>query len=213
MLWRSRMAESEIEQEKPEPAETKNKGRGAKKKAKRASGAERIRTARIYPALSFEQALVLADAIHTHASGERVSRLTLLKHMNLSPTSSATQILITSSAKYGLTKGSYVADHLELTPKGKIASDKANPAKGQLKARKELAIDGIKPFEVLYTRYKGKKLPSHDVMRDVLTEADLEVADEKECIDTFVVNVKFLGLLQTIAGSETLIPVETVLEE
>jgi hypothetical protein len=32
------------------------------------------------------------------------SRLTLLKAINLSPTSSSTQILITSSGKYGITK-------------------------------------------------------------------------------------------------------------
>ena len=50
-------------------------------------------------------------------------------------------------------------------------------------------------------------------MKDVLREAKLSIADEKECIDTFVVNAKFVGLLQTIAGSETLVPVETLLEQ
>lgn len=75
------------------------KRKGGKKAKKKKDGAVRARTQRIYPALSFEESLVLADAIQTHASGERVSRLTLLKAMNLSPTSSATQILITSSGK------------------------------------------------------------------------------------------------------------------
>jgi hypothetical protein len=174
---------------------------------------KRTRTPRIYPALSFEESLVLADAIQMHASGEKVARLTLLKQMNLSPTSSATQILITSAGKYGLTKGSYVADHLELTAEGKIASDKNAPIKLKTQTRFDLAIKGIAPFEVLYGRYRGKKLPSHDVLKDVLREAQLEVSDEKECIDTFVVNAKFLGLLQTIAGSETLIPIETLIEQ
>jgi hypothetical protein len=66
---------------------------------------------------------------------------------------------------------------------------------------------------VLYNRYRGKKLPSHDVLKDVLKEAELEISDAKECIDTFVVNTKFLGLLQTIAGSETLVPIETLIEQ
>ena len=194
----------------PKATPRTRKGRGAKKK--KAQG-KRTRIPRIYPALSFEESLTLADAIHTYAAGERVARLTLLKQMNVSPTSSVTQILITSSGKYGFTTGSFVAEHLELTPQGRIASDKSSSPKAKAQARFELAIKGIKPFEVLYNRYRGKKLPSHDVVKDVLREAKLEIADERECIDTFIVNAKFLGLLQTIAGSETLIPIETLLEQ
>ena len=197
-----------------ESKEAKNAPAKAKKKPKKGKGGNvRARTTRIYPALSFEECLVLADAIQTHASGEKVARLTLLKALNLSPTSSSTQILITSSGKYGLTKGSYAAEHLELTEDGKVASDKNSPPRPKTQARFNLAIKNIKPFELLYNRYRGKKLPSHDVMKDVLDEAKLQITDQKECIDTFVVNVKFIGLLQTIAGSETLVPIETLLEQ
>ena len=187
--------------------------RKVKKAKARKSHAKRTRTPRIYPVLSFEESIFLSDAIHTHAAGERVSRLTLLKQMNRSPTSSSTQILITSSGKYGITTGSFAAEHLELTSQGKIATDKASPPKVKAKARFELAIESIKPFAVLYNRYRGKKLPSHAVMKDALIEAKLEITDEKECIDTFIVNAKFLGLLQTIAGSETLVPIETLVEQ
>ncbi|MEO7860764.1 MAG: hypothetical protein ABIU05_10010 [Nitrospirales bacterium] len=86
------------------PEVSASKKAAKKSQPKRISGgssAKRTRTPRIYPALSFEESLVLADAIHTHASGEKVGRLTLLKAMNMSPTSSSTQILITSSGKYG----------------------------------------------------------------------------------------------------------------
>jgi hypothetical protein len=200
--------------EKPQNRKASNKEQVRKtvKKARKDSS-KRSRTPRIYPALSFEASLTLADAIHTYASGERVARLTLLKQMNLSPTSSATQILITSSSKYGITTGSFAADHLELTPVGRVASDKASSPRPKAQARFDLAIKNIKPFEVLYDRYRGKKLPSHDVMRDTLKEAKLEITDDKECIDTFIVNAKFLGLLQTIAGSETLLPIEMLLEQ
>ena len=34
-----------------------------------------------------------------------------------------------------------------------------------------------------------------------------------ECIDTFIVNAKFLGLLRTIAGSEVLIPIDQAVDE
>jgi len=204
-------ADDSIEKAKPGKKSKKKKAKTKKKTIR--SSPKRNRTVRIYPALSFEETLVLSEAIHTYASGERVARLTLLKQMNLSPTSSSTQILITSSGKYGLTKGSYIAEHLELTELGRKATDKTIPVRVRTQAGFDLAIKNIKPFEVLYARYRGKKLPSHDVMFDTLEEADLEIADNKECIDTFVVNAKYLGLLQTIAGSETLVPIETLLEQ
>lgn len=34
----------------------------------------------------------------------------------------------------------------------------------------------------------------------------------KECVDTFVLNAKFLGLLRTMAGAERLLPIEYLLE-
>jgi hypothetical protein len=201
-----------------QPAPTAASGKSAKrkpkrKKAKAKNGSKRVRVARIYPALSFEESLPLAEAIHTHAAGERVSRLTLLKAMNLSPTSSATQILITSSSKYGLTTGSFVAEHLELTEEGRKATEVNRPNRVRTQARFNLAIKGIKPFDVMYEKYKGKKLPSQDVLRDSLMEASLEISDPKECIDTFIVNAKFIELLQSIAGSETLVPIQTLLEQ
>jgi hypothetical protein len=193
------------------PKKVTSKARGKKRKAKSAS--KRSRNARTYPAWSFEETLVLADAIHKHAAGDRVARLTLLKAMDLSPTSSATQNLITNSGKYGITKGSFSAEYLELTEEGKKATDSTTPPRDKAQARFNLAVKGIKPFDVIYTRYQGKKLPSHEVMRDTLKEAGLEVADPKECTDTFVVNAKFIGLLQSIAGSETLVPIQTLLEQ
>ena len=155
----------------------------------------------------------MGESIHQFASGERVNRLTLLQKLNKSPTSSSIQILITSSGKYGITKGSFVADYLELTDIGKVASDPSAKPLDKLTARFKLAIEEIEPFKLLYNRYKGKKLPAHEILADALKEAKQEVSDFAECIDLFIVNAKFIGLLQTIAGSETLLPLETVLEQ
>jgi hypothetical protein len=185
-----------------------------KKKGKRKAGtSQRTRTVRPYPASSFEEALPLAEAIHEYASSEKVRRLTLLKHLEKSPTSSSTMMLITNSTKYGLTKGSYAADWLELTEIGSIASNPASPPREKLKARFDLAIEGVAPFQKLYSEFKGKRLPSHDVLKDVLLEGKFEIDKPTECVDLFIVNAKYLGLLQTIAGSETLIPIEQALDE
>ncbi len=136
-----------------------------------------------------------------------------MKEMNKSPTSSVSQLLITNSGKYNITTGSYIAEWLELTPDGKIASNQAIPEKERLQAKFRLAVEGVAPFKALYEEYKGKKLPSHEVMKDFLQSVNSKVENLTECIDLFIVNAKFLGLLQTIAGSEMLIPIEQVVDE
>ena len=79
----------------------------------------RTRQARPYPASSFTDALPLGEAIMRHASGEKVRRLTLVQQMDKSPNSGTTKMMITNSGKYGITKGSYAAEYLELTETGR----------------------------------------------------------------------------------------------
>lgn len=187
----------------------------AKKRGKAVPAADsaRTRTARPYPASSFSDALVLGDAIMRFASGDRVRRLTLLAQMDKSPTSGPTKMMITNSGKYGITTGSYSAEYLELTEKGRLAVDSSLPHAQRCRAAFDLAIDGIPPFKVLYDHYKDKRLPEREVMKDVLRDSSITVPDIDECVDTFTVNVKDLELLRTIGGAETLVSIDQVLEE
>ena len=51
-------------------------------------------------------------------------------------------------------------------------------------------------------------------MRDALHEGNYSGRIEyQECVETFIVNAKFLGLLRTVAGSERLISIEQLLDE
>jgi hypothetical protein len=92
-------------------------------------------------------------------------------------------------------------------PSGRKAS------KERLQARYALAIEGIVPFKALNEEYLGKKIPSREVMRDFLSGSITDIENLSECLDLFIVNVKFLGLLQTIGGSETLVPLAHLLDE
>jgi hypothetical protein len=210
------------------PATAKAKSSAGKSKAKRGrkrtggrrktagkakAGTGRTRNLRPYPAASFEDALPLGQAIQTFASGEKVRRLTLLGKMNKSPSSSATRLLITHSSRYGITVGSYAAEWLELTELGAIVTAPDTAPRARLEASFKLAIEGIEIFNYLYEQYRGKKLPSHEVMKDVVRESNLAVEDEQECIDLFIVNAKYLGLLQTLAGAETLLPLDHILDD
>lgn len=170
------------------------------------------RSLRSYPASSFEDALTLGQEIIKHAPEGKMRRLTFCKVTNRSATSSVTRMLITNSSKYAITKGSYVAEYLEMTSDGLLAVNPQN-SKERLQGRCRLAIDGIPPFKALYHEYVGKRIPSHEVMKDFLISIDIPTDNLAECLDLFIVNVTFLGLLQTIGGSETLVPVEHLLDE
>lgn len=185
----------------------------AQKKKTSVEDQGRTRTNRPYPASSFADALVLGNAVMTHAAGERVRRLTLLEKIAKSATSSSTKMMITNSGKYGITTGSYAADFIELTDKGAVAVNTALPRADRDQAAFELAVDGIAPFKLLYEHYKSKRLPEREIIKDFLRDSSIAVPDLDECVDTFIVNVKDLGLLRTIGGAETLVSIEQALEE
>ncbi|MGD0598774.1 MAG: hypothetical protein ABR988_03060 [Terriglobales bacterium] len=173
----------------------------------------RTRTERKFPALTFQEAIPLAEAIQKYAAGQKVRRLTLFEKLDQSPDSAETRRLITGSGQYGLTKGGYQAEYLELTPQGNEATNEEAPKAKQLAARFELAIRKIASFNYLYEKVKGNKLPAKEVLADYLAETEVQADQKAECIDTFTLNAKFLGLLRTIAGSERIIPIEQALEE
>lgn len=180
---------------------------------KAAKESPRTRTARPYPASSISDALELGKAIMSLAAGEKVRQLTLLEKMGKSTTSSGTRMMITNSSKYGITTGSYTSEYFELTPTGAIVVNPNKPERDRRQATFELGVLGVAPFKVLYEHYKGKRLPDRDVIKDVLRDSGMQVPDLDECVDTFIVNVKDLGLLRTIGGAETLVSIEHVLEE
>ena len=175
--------------------------------------AAKSRKARPYPASSFADALILGEAIMLHAAGDRVRRLTLLQKMEKSPNSGTTKMMITNSGKYGITKGSYAAEFFELTPQGRVIVDTTKDQNERRQAAFALAIEGVAPFKLLYDQYKDKRLPEREVMKDVLQDSEIEVPDPDECVDTFTVNAKNMGLLRTIGGAETLVSISQVVDE
>ena len=190
----------------------------AKKKTTRktaaASTSKRTRKTRDFPAVPYKQALVLGTAIYKYAAGEKVRRLTLLEKMERSPTSGSTQRLFTNSSKYGITTGSYVADFVELTEDGKIVCEPATPRKKLLETQFKLAVTSIPYFNHVYEEYKGKRWPIQGVVADCMRDGGFDNEEFlDQCIDILVVNLKDLGLLRTLAGAETLIPIEQAIDE
>lgn len=186
--------------------------RAKKTAAKKTAAKKAPRTQRSFPASSFEDAMELALVMQRMGTS-RVRRLTLFEELGRSAESGPSRQLVTNSSRYGLTTGGFQAEYLELTPDGNLATNSETPRRQQVGARFRLAIDGIAPFKKIYDAYKGQKLPNQSVIRDFLRDEGYSEDEIQECIDTFIVNAKFVGLLKTLAGAERLLQLDHVLDE
>lgn len=181
----------------------KSSRKGGKSKRQAKGGADRGVAGRRpgpkpYPVITFEQALKFAQGVAEVGQGHPVKRTTLLEKLGL-PVSQATKDLITASGKYGLTIGGHSAEELRLTPDGAKAVA-GTPSPEQTNARVKLAIQDIPAFNRLYEKFRGGKMPAVEVMRDYLD--DMNEGDRSPCVDLFVQNAKFVGLLQLREGAE-----------
>jgi hypothetical protein len=191
--------------------------RGTTKKPRSQTKAEneiarRRRTVRNFPAASFQEALEFAKEIWKFGSGQAARRLSLFDHLGKSPDSSASRMAITNAGKYGLIKGSYAAEYLEITSEGILAIDEEVPPRDQARARVSLAILGIEPFKGLYERFVGNKLPAKAAMVDAVTAFGVAKGAAEEAVDTFIVNSRYVGLLATLSGADRFVTVEHLLD-
>lgn len=170
------------------------------------------RAQRPFPACPFEEALEFAMSILQYGSGQPVRRVSLFDHLGKSPDSGTSRQLITNANKYGLTKGGYQADLLELTQDGARAVDEELGKRETIKARIKLGVEDIEPFKKLFDRFAGNKLPAKAALVDAIKEFDVPEEMAEEAVDTFIVNLRFLGLLQTLSGAERILTIDHLLE-
>ena len=192
-------------------ARTTKKATPAKSPAAETQAVHR-RRARPFPPLAFPETLVLGNAIQRHAAGSKVRRLVLFDDMGLPAESMAARTLITASNQYKITKGAYNAEFLELTADGQLATAEGSPADERLRALVRLAIDNNTWFKSLHETFRDNRLPSTAVLEDHLRRNGLDDEFVTDCVSTFIVNAKGLGLLKVVAGAERLLTLDHVLE-
>lgn len=107
------------------------------------------RAVRTFPGAAFSESLEFAKRIVEIGGGATVRRLTLFDEIKKSPTSSASQSLLSNALKYGLTKGSYKSEFIELTSNGLVSTSEINsPKRAQIHI--ESAIHSVALFKGLY---------------------------------------------------------------
>lgn len=175
---------------------------------------KKVRKRRQFPTVPFQECYDFANKIAEIGAGQKVRRLTLFEKLNKSPDSGTSRALITNCGKYGLTIGGYTAEYLELTEKGKASTNDDLDEITKLKSKFELSILSIEIYKHLYEKFANNKIPAHSVIADLLLEiyGDLEKEEIEGVVDTFIVNIKYLGLLRTISGAERLITIDHAIE-
>lgn len=181
-----------------QPSEKKPRGRAA---------------SRPFPHQSFEEALELATAIQRLAGANAVRRLTLFHELNKSPESGPSRQMVVSAGRYGLIKGGVQSETLQLTPDGDVATSTDVSARESQRSRIKLAIDTTDIFRKLYEQLQGQKLPSPAIIEDAVVSLGLPEHNKKECVELFVINLRFVGLLQTLSGAERILTVDHALDQ
>lgn len=174
---------------------------------------KRTRTVRNFPSSTFRDVFEFSQKVYEVGSGQQVRRLTLFDLIGKSPDSSTSRMWITNSAKYGLTKGSYTAEFIELTPLGAKIFNETIPLRERERAKIDAAILSIPPFKSVYEAVVGNKLPAIAVLVDKIKEFDVTAETAEEAIDIFIVNLREVGLLKTLSGAEKIIPIDMKLDE
>ena len=152
-----------------------------------------------FPLTTFRDALSFAQGIYSLGADGPIKRLTLLNELGKRPGSSKTRDLITHSSTYGLTKGSYAADFIELTDDGRVAVDGSNEGQ-QRQKHFELAIARIDPFNKIFEKYKGKSMPNVALLKDALEEAGVSSGDTDQAMSTLQENLAFVGAITDVSG-------------
>ena len=168
---------------------------------------------RPFPSITFEEALFLPKSVLEHGFDGEIQRLTLLRALEMSPSSSKTRGLISGSFKYGLTEGSYNASTLSVTENGRFISE-SDSASPQFKASAfDLAINQFEPFKQLYHRLKEQRLPDGQVLQDALSLDGFSDDVRREAATVFTANLRFIGLVENVTGSEYVKDIEQLAQK
>ena len=161
---------------------------------------KRTRSARQYPILTLEEVLVLSNAIQDKNGGLPIDRILLAKAMGTTPASSAFTTKLSSSVKYGLTRGGYKDKQIELTRLGEaiVASENSKERHDAILA----ATLGPPLFRKFYEALDGKKVLEGPLLKNMVEEnLGIPVRLADEYIRIVFSNGIAAGLISDVGGS------------
>ena len=169
---------------------------------------------RPFPISPLSDALRLPVSILQYGVDGRIVRRTLLERLEQTKEYNATRDLITSSSKYGLMKGSFASQYLEVTDEGKATAEVLDNPSGSVKKQLfEIGISRIAPFQTLYQKLKDKPLPDISVLKDELSALGVAATDGVKAAEVFTANLRYLDLIVQTKGRGHVRSIESLVEQ
>ena len=156
---------------------------------------------RPYPEIPITEAIKIPQGIREHNAGRPMNRVLLAEALKLSPTSSDFRDLLSTSYKYGFTKGSFNSETIDLTELGEQLT-KPRSEMEKLDAMRK-GLRRIVLFEHLLTHFNNNKLPAAEFLKNTLEREPFKVTPEwsEEAANVFIANGKAVGFIRDFSGS------------
>jgi hypothetical protein len=145
-----------------------------------------------YTAVPLKDALGIAEVIYNSAGGQQIARVDLANNLKLRPDSTRLRLLITSSARFGLTTGSYKAQFISPAPRSKLIYSPTE--EGQAYSAKVEAFESLPAYIKLLDKYNDVNMPLDNlVINSLMQEFNLTKNEAQNCWSNFRVDLEFLG--------------------
>jgi hypothetical protein len=153
-----------------------------------------------YPPITLKKALTIPITIFEKNAGKPIYRVTLAEELKFKSASRLFRDLITASAGYGLTTGSYISEKIALEQTGNDLAHGDTAA-----AYKALfSIDVFQKFYVNFGTGGSKGIPSEKAARDFLqNECGIPEGQGSGVLENIIQDAKDWLLIQNIAGGDS----------
>jgi len=162
-----------------------------------------------YPPEPLKKALIIPKAIFEKNAGKPIFRVTLAEELKFKSEARTFRDLITASAGYGLTSGSYISEKIVLEPTG------SDLALGKTEAA-YTALFSLEVFKKFYDNFGSggsRGIPSEKAARDFLqSECGVPEGQSKGVLENIIQDAKDWMLIQNIAGGDKFVPVDLARE-
>ncbi len=164
------------------------------------AGRKRTRLTRTYPVHTLEEALAVPTAIYEANSGLPFDRVLLARELDTTPASSAFTMKLSSSARYGLTKGGAGEERVSLTGLGESLVGPQDSNERQ-RALVEVSLKP-EPFRRFYEMLDGRKVPDDSYAENMLRrELGIQPELTSECLRIIKKNGLLTGVIDEAGGS------------
>jgi len=157
----------------------------------------------IFPRVPLMNVISLVNEIYEQGQGQPVRRTFVFDKLGKSPSSSTSRDLVTASnTGYGLVKGNYNSEKLDLTNLGKSLMEAQTDYDRQSAIYDTLYLNEV--FKRFAENYYDKNLPLDPIAIDFLSENfNLSQKDAELCYSVIKKNLEDYGLLQPLKTGKT----------